>query len=83
MENTNSNEKKVLIVLLDALRHDYLNSEDTPFLYSLSNKSIYVKKLVPGYGFCERSEILTGSDCSVTETFLLTPIILTIPLLII
>jgi len=69
MENTNSNDKKVLIVLLDALRHDYLNSEDTPFLYSLSNKSIYVKKLVPGYGFCERSEILTGSDCSVTGNF--------------
>lgn len=61
--------KKVLIVLVDALRFDYLNEEDTPFLYSLSQQGLYVKKLTPGYGFCERSEILTGAGPSDTGHF--------------
>lgn len=59
----------VLIVLLDALRYDYLSHEDTPFLYALSRKGLHVRTLTPGYGFCERSEILTGADASITGNF--------------
>lgn len=60
---------KVLLVLVDALRYDYINEEDTPFLFSLSKQGLYVKKLTPGYGFCERSEILTGADTALTGNF--------------
>ncbi len=51
---------KIVLILLDAFRHDYLSKKNTPFLYSLIKKSIYIKQVVPSYGFCERTEILTG-----------------------
>lgn len=51
---------KVVLILLDAFRHDYISKINTPFLDSLINKSVYIKQIVPSYGFCERTEILTG-----------------------
>ncbi len=51
---------KTVLILLDAFRHDYLSKDNTPFLYSLSKKSVYIKRIMPSYGFCERTEILTG-----------------------
>ena len=50
----------VVLVLLDALRYDYINDQTTPFLNSLTGSSQYYKHIVPSYGFCERTEILSG-----------------------
>jgi len=54
--------KKVILVLLDACRGDYINKQNTPYLYELSKQSHYYKTLVPSFGFCERTEILVGED---------------------
>ena len=54
------NNKKFIFILLDAFRSDYINSNNTPFLNSLKEKSIYYKQVNPSIGFCERSEIFTG-----------------------
>jgi predicted AlkP superfamily pyrophosphatase or phosphodiesterase len=61
-------KKKVILVLMDACRGDYITPEKTPFLARLSKKSLYFRSLVPSFGFCERTEILVGqhpleSDC--------------------
>jgi len=50
----------LVLVLLDAFRSDYVNAEDTPFLWSCAQEGEYYKRVQPGYGFCERTEILTG-----------------------
>jgi len=52
----------VVLILLDAFRHDYISDRNTPFLYSCSKKGLYIEKIVPGNGFCERSEIFTGKS---------------------
>lgn len=62
-------QKTTLLILVDAFRWDYVNAEDTPFLWELANKNIYVKKLKPGFGFCERSEIFAGSRSDRTNNF--------------
>jgi len=49
-----------VLILVDAFRWDYINKTNTPFLYNLSKKNIYVKRIKPGVGFCERTEIFTG-----------------------
>ena len=59
MEKLNNN---VILILLDAFRGDYLSQENTPYLFDLSKKSTYVKRIKPSFGFCERTEILTGKD---------------------
>ena len=51
---------KIVLILLDAFRHDYILKDNTPFLYNLMKKSDYIKQVVPSYGFCERTEILSG-----------------------
>lgn len=61
-------EKTVLIVL-DAFRHDYIDAKNTPFLYSLLSSSKYYKKLVPSYGFCERTEIMVGVEANESNYF--------------
>lgn len=58
-----------VLLLLDALRHDYVNEIDTPFLYKCSKQGEYYKKVIPSYGFCERSEILTGEKPNKTGFF--------------
>ena len=50
--------KKVILVLVDALKFEYISKSNTPFLYRLSKKNICAVK--PSGGFCERSEIFTG-----------------------
>ncbi len=47
-------------ILLDAFRWDYINKVDTPFLYQLATEGVYVRRIKPGSGFCERTEIFTG-----------------------
>ena len=51
---------RTVFVLIDALRSDYLSPENMPFLYNLAKMNIYVKKVVPSFGYCERTEIFTG-----------------------
>jgi predicted AlkP superfamily pyrophosphatase or phosphodiesterase len=46
--------------LMDAFSSDYLSKENTPFLYNCSKKGEYTKKIITGFGFCERAEIFTG-----------------------
>jgi len=48
------------LFVLDAMRHDYVNEIDTPFLFSCSQGGEYYKKVIPNFGFCERTEIFTG-----------------------
>ena len=52
---------KVLFILLDAFRHDYINAVDTPFLFEAAQKGIYAQKLKTTTGFTQRTAILTGS----------------------
>ena len=54
--------KKVILVLVDACRGDYITPEKTPFLARLSKQNLYFRSLVPSFGFCERTEILVGQD---------------------
>ena len=51
---------KVCLVLIDALRSDYISKENTPFLYKLSKENIYYKEITQSRSFCERAEIFTG-----------------------
>lgn len=51
---------KTVLILLDAFRSDYITKENTPFLHQLSLENMYIKKTKQSFGFCERSEILTG-----------------------
>ena len=51
---------KKVIIIIDAFRWDYITKSYTPFLYSLSNNSYYIKKIIPAPGFCERTELFTG-----------------------
>lgn len=60
---------KVILVIVDALRYDYLTIEHMPFLYSFADKNIYVKKVKPGFGFCERTEIFTGMTAKKSGNF--------------
>jgi len=49
-----------VLFLMDAFSSDYLSEENTPFLFDCSKKGEYTKKIVTGFGFCERAEIFTG-----------------------
>tara|TARA_B100000242_G_scaffold3345_1_gene1984 strand:+ start:889 stop:2088 length:1200 start_codon:yes stop_codon:yes gene_type:complete len=55
-------DQKVILVLLDAFRCDYISRENTPNLFDLIDDSKYYKKIVPSFGFCERTEILVGKS---------------------
>jgi len=61
--------KKILLVLIDGMRKDYINQEDTPFLFSKLNKGILVEELVKEAVFCERSEIYTGENSQITGNY--------------
>lgn len=53
---------KTLFILVDALKSNYLTSENMPFLDSLSKNGFHIQNIIPSPGFCERSEIFTGLD---------------------
>ncbi|WP_394392270.1 alkaline phosphatase family protein [Shewanella woodyi] len=61
--------EKTILVVLDAFRHDYIDPELTPFLFSLLDSSKYYKKIIPSYGFCERTEIMVGLEPSESNYF--------------
>jgi hypothetical protein len=50
--------------LMDAFSSDYLTKENTPFLFDCAKKGEYTKKIITGFGFCERAEIFTGISSS-------------------
>ena len=52
--------KATVLILLDAMRWDYIDRDITPFLASCANDGHHVHKVIPSFGFCERAEILTG-----------------------
>ena len=58
-----------IFILVDALRSDYISQKNTPFLYNLSQKYYYIKKIKPSLGFCERSEIISGLKSEKTGFF--------------
>ena len=62
-------KKKVILVLIDACRGDYISSERTPFLFNLTKSNKYYKNLVPSFGFCERTEIIVGLDSMKSNCF--------------
>lgn len=49
---------KVVFILSDANRWDYINY--MPFLKEQSNRGYFVEKIIPGIGFCEISEYISG-----------------------
>lgn len=51
---------RTVFVLVDALRSDYLSPQNMPFLYDLACRNLYVRKVIPSFGYCERTEIFTG-----------------------
>lgn len=51
---------RTVFILIDALRSDYMTFENMPFLYNMAYRSIYVKRVIPSFGYCERTEIFTG-----------------------
>ncbi|GIB79426.1 hypothetical protein VCSRO48_3334 [Vibrio cholerae] len=61
--------EKTILIVLDAFRHDYIDANTTPFLHSLIPSSKYYKKLVPSYGFCERTEIMVGLEANDSNYF--------------
>lgn len=61
-------EKKLIVILLDAFRADYVDAGNTPFLYSLA-QSHGMSLVKPSYGFCERTEILHGQDSKKSGLF--------------
>ncbi len=62
-------EKTTVLILLDAFRWDYLSEQDTPTLWAMAQAGIYVHKLTPNLGFCERSEIFTGTRPDLNGNF--------------
>ncbi len=61
---------KTVLILVDALKSSYLTQENMPYLYSLIRQSIYVKNVIPSFGFCERSEIFSGMTPDLSGNFL-------------
>ncbi len=50
----------VVLLLIDAMREDYISEENTPFLNSCRKDGLHYKRVIPSFGYCERTEILTG-----------------------
>ena len=58
-----------IFILVDALRNDYINKKNMPFLYYLSQNNLYINRIKPSLGFCERSEIISGYNSEQTGYF--------------
>ena len=57
-----------IFILVDALRNDYINKKYAISLSSLSN-NLYINRIKPSLGFCERSEIISGYNSEQTGYF--------------
>lgn len=65
----NNHQNNVILLILDAFRGDYISQDNTPNLFQFSKSSKYIKYLKPSFGFCERTEILTGKTSIETGFF--------------
>lgn len=65
----NKVKDKVVFIVLDAFRHDYINAVDTPFLYSKISAGIYAEKLKSVAGFAQRTALYTGTTGSESGMF--------------
>lgn len=61
--------KKILCVLLDGMRADYINAEDSPFLFEMLSSSLFVPQLKKSAPFCERSEVYSGKPALTTRNY--------------
>ncbi len=59
----------LVVILVDALRHDYINAVDTPFLFNQTGQGLYCKSLQTIDGFSQRTVICTGASESASKTF--------------
>lgn len=51
-----------ILILACGFRWDYLGPTSTPNMYALIPKAFHIQRVQPAFGFCERSELLTGQD---------------------
>ncbi|HQH11236.1 MAG TPA: alkaline phosphatase family protein [Candidatus Sumerlaeota bacterium] len=51
----------VLFIVADAFRYDYFTPPNTPTMWRLAESGLYVRRLRPNFGFCERAETFTGT----------------------
>ncbi len=61
--------EKIIFLLLDAFRHDYINPIDTPFLFEGTKRGVYGKKLRSTTGFTQRTAIFTGTKGTESGAF--------------
>lgn len=61
--------RKVILILVDALRFDYITEESMPFLHSKLSSSTVYKRIKPSPGYCERTEILYGLSAAESGFF--------------
>lgn len=54
-------DKTVLMIMVDALRHDYITEEDSPFLYRLAQQGAH-GSLIPSFGFEPDGAYFAGLD---------------------
>jgi hypothetical protein len=66
LSNTSSDNSPVLLILVDALRPDYLDLGFTPHLSNLMKQGVHIEKIVPSFGYCEITEYFTGAKPDVT-----------------
>lgn len=50
----------LVVILIDAMRFDYVTSELMPFCHAMAKSGTYIQKVYPSWGFCERTEIIAG-----------------------
>lgn len=70
-------KETTLLILIDAFRADYLDPEDTPFLWALKDEGVYAQRSFNPGGYCERSCFMTGATADITDNYFamaLTPI---------
>lgn len=64
-----ASRQTTVLILLDAFRWDYLDAQDTPTLWVMRQRGLHVRRLHPSPGFCERTEMLTGTYPSTSGNF--------------
>lgn len=55
---------KIIFLILDAFRSDYINPVDTPFLYAKKTEGVFAPHMKSTAGFTQRTAIFTGTTSS-------------------
>jgi predicted AlkP superfamily pyrophosphatase or phosphodiesterase len=61
--------KTTVFIILDAFRWDYLNPEDTPFLWQRASEGLHVRRMISSTGFAQRAAMFTGAYPDVTDCY--------------